>query len=66
MRNSKLAFTLLVLGVAACGKAGSDKAASNSATVEANLDAENFNSTLSTDDASMNESDMEQLNGAGG
>ena len=65
MRFSNLAIALLALGAAACGKSESDKG-SASASVEANLDAENFSSTIASDNAVMNQSDLEQLNSNGG
>ena len=65
MRCSNLVLVLLALGAVACGKSGRDEGSATT-TVEANLDAENFSTTLNSDDAAMNESDIEQLNGSNG
>ena len=68
MKFSNLAIALLALGSVACGKSGSESgdSSSNSAAVEENFDAENFSSTIDSDNAVMNESDLEHLNSSGG
>ena len=65
MRFSKLASLFLALGAAACGKSGSNEGSPPTA-VEANLDAENFNTTIDSDNAVMNDADVEQLNSGNG
>ena len=62
MRNhTLLALIALPLALAACGKSGDDRSAS-SEQVEANLDAENFDTTISPDEATLNEAEAQQLN----
>lgn len=65
MRFSKLASLLLALSAAACGKSVSNEGSAPTA-VEANLDAENFSTTIDSDNAVMNDADVEQLNSGNG
>jgi hypothetical protein len=54
----------LALTVSACGGGGA--ADGNTVSAESNLDAENFSTTINSDDAVMNEADLRQLNQTGG
>jgi hypothetical protein len=60
MRNSTTAAVAAIfLAAAGCSGSGTEDAV---AGTEANLDAENFDSTLESDDAVLNEAESRQLN----
>ena len=52
----------MVLATSACSGSGSDGNASVEAGAEANLDAENFDVTVNSDDVTLNEAEARQLN----
>ena len=56
-----LALAAIPLALAACSKSGDDRTAT-SEQVEANLDAENFDTTITSDEATLNEAEAQQLN----
>ena len=57
------ALAAFALTAVACSKSGNENAASADASTEANLDAENFDSTITSDEASsLNEAEARQLN----
>ena len=64
MRFLKMtALAVFALTAAACGGSGSENSSADaSAGAEANLDAENFDSTITSDEASLNEAESRQLN----
>ena len=65
MRFLKMtALAVFALTAAACGGSGSENSSADaSAGPEANLDAENFDSTITSDEASsLNEAESRQLN----
>jgi hypothetical protein len=60
MRNSAIAaLAAISLAASGCSGSGTEDAA---AGADANLDAENFDSTLASDDAVLNEAESRQLN----
>ena len=64
MRISTMtAIAVMALATAACGGSGADRDdASAEAGAEANLDAENFDVTVNSDDVTLNEAEVRQLN----
>jgi hypothetical protein len=54
----------LALTLSACGGGGAPEG--NGVSANSNLDAENFSTTINSDDAVMNEADLRQLNRTGG
>ena len=57
--------TSLAIALCACG-GGGDAQQGNGLSAESNFDAENFSTTINSDDAVMNEADLRQLNQTGG
>ena len=64
MRFFKLtALAVFALTTAACGGSGAENSSADaSAGAQANLDAENFDNTITSDEASLNEAESRQLN----
>ena len=64
MRSLKTTIVAaFALTAAACSGSGNENSSADaSATAEANLDAENFDSTITSDEASLNEVESRQLN----
>jgi hypothetical protein len=56
--------TSLALTLSACGGGGAPEG--NIVSADSNLDAENFSSTINSDDAVMNEADVRQVDQSGG
>jgi hypothetical protein len=57
------ALAAMALATAACSGSGADRdSASVGAGAEANLDAENFDVTVNSDDVTLNEAEARQLN----
>jgi hypothetical protein len=56
-----LALAAVPLALAACSKSGDDRTASSEG-VEANLEAENFDTTITSDEATLNEAEAQQFN----
>ena len=54
--------TLALTAVACSGSANENSSADASTEAEANLHAENFDSTITSDEASLNEAESRQLN----
>ena len=63
MRISMMtALVAMILATAACSGSGAEGNASVKAGAEANLDAENFDVTVNSDDVTLNEAEARQLN----
>ena len=63
MRISMItALAAMALGTSACSGSGGGDNASAEGGVEANLDAETFNATVNSDDVTLNEAEVRQLN----
>ena len=64
MRFLKMtALAVFALTTAACGGSGNENPSADASTeAEANLGAENFDSTITSDEASLNEAESRELN----
>ena len=56
-----LALVAVPIALVACGKSGNDRSTSPE-QVEANLEAENFGTTITSEEATLNEAEAQQLN----
>ena len=57
-----VAIAAITLALAACSGSGGNENRASSEQVEANLDAENFDTTITSDEATLNEAEAQQLN----
>ena len=60
--RKSVALIAVTFAVAACSNGGSDNSVTAAEQMEANLDAENFDATITSDEAVLNESEAQQLN----
>jgi hypothetical protein len=59
--RTSIALAAITFALAACSGSGNDRSASTE-QVEANLDAENFDTTITSDEAVLNQTEANQLN----
>ena len=60
--RTSVALAAITLALAACSGSGGNDNAASPEQVEANLDAENFDTTITSEEATLNEAEAQQLN----